>query len=217
MCDSGKWASSAGKGMTVFTMSDYKYDLFISYSNAGTVGEWLNNHFLTVFKEECFNEYGMKDYFSLFWDRENEVGTIWPEILRQAHASSKLMLAILQPSYFSSSYWCNAEWEAMLKRAEFCNLPADESLIIPILFSDGKHLPQSAMNISYLDFTKFASPEPGFRDTGQYYEFRQSVKGLLPKLESRIEKAPAFQCAWPELDVEALKLFTRIQPLPRLQ
>jgi phosphatidylserine/phosphatidylglycerophosphate/cardiolipin synthase-like enzyme len=202
--------------MTVLTMGEYKYDFFISYSNAGTVGEWLKNHFLKIFEEECVNEYG-NAHFKYFYWREDEGGRRWTERLRQAHASSKVMLAFLTPSYFSSSYWCNAEWEAMLKRAEFCKLPADESLIYPILFSDGKNLPQSAVEITHVDFRDFASPDPGFRDTGQYHEFRMKIRNLLPELESRIKIAPAFQCAWPELDVEALKLFTRIQPLPRLQ
>jgi hypothetical protein len=217
VCYTGKWTGCAGKSMTVLAMNEYSYDVFISYSNSGTVGEWLNNHFIKVLREECLNEHGHEDHFKLFWDRGNEAGTRWDKKLSQAHASSKIMLAILTPSYFASSYWCNAEWEAMLKRAEFCNLSVDESLIYPVLFSDGNNLPQSAVDIKHVDFRDFASPEPGFRDTKQYYEFRREVRKLLYKLEDRIQMAPAFQDDWPELDVESLKLFTRFQVLPRIE
>jgi hypothetical protein len=198
-------------------MSDYKYDLFISCSNLGTVGEWLKNHFIKVFSDECLNEYGYEDYFRWFCWRENEAGTVWPEKLRQAHARSKVMLAILTPSSFTRSYWCNAEWELMLKRAELCKLPADESLIYPILFSDGDNLPKSAIDITGVDFPAFASPEPGFCETKQYFEFRVKIRELLASLEKRLQKAPPFQDDWPELDTESLKLTTRIQALPRLE
>jgi hypothetical protein len=196
-------------------MADYEHDIFLSYSTAGTVVSWLDNHFLSVFEEECIDEWG-NSHFRVFHWSEQETGTRWPLQIQAAHAKSKLMLSVLTPSYFLQSYWCNAEWDTMLRRETHCNLNRNQSLIVPLLYSDGNSLPESAKSIVFDDFRKYAAPDVGFRLTSDFTEFRRKVRSLLTKLDARMNIVPPFQ-DWPTIDLNDVKLGQRTQKLPRVQ
>jgi hypothetical protein len=192
-------------------MADYEYDIFVSYSSASTVPAWLNEHLLTVFCEECVNEWG-DEHFRVFNWREDDIGSRWPETIRSAHARSRIMISILTPSYFRNSQWCRAEWDTMEAREQHCQIPATRSLIYPILFSDGNNLPQNPRLITYEDFRPYSYPERGFRDTAVFTEFRGKIRQMLPRLDALVQSAPQFSVDWPQIDLDQIQL----QPLTRI-
>jgi hypothetical protein len=155
----------------------YEYDIFLSYPVDSLVGEWLRNHFLPVLTEKLDSaapnltcSAGPKMMF-----------VIWDNKLKQAHSRSRVMIAVLTPLYFYKSEWCPIEWHTMMQREQLSkvgnHLNGTDSLICPVLFSDGECLPDEARRITNVDFRKWAFPEPVFRHTPDYIVFRQKDPG----------------------------------------
>jgi hypothetical protein len=177
---------------------DYEYDFFLSYPSRAAAGRWVLNHFYPVLKEELESEDADSTVFC--WT-ENEVGSVWPERLKDAHARSKLLIAVLTPPYFYKSAWCRAEWDTMIQRQQDAGLKvsADQSLICPVLYSDGEHYPDEAKKISHFDFREWAFPERQFQDTHDYITFRRKVREFAKVILNRRNLAPAWSDKWPVL------------------
>jgi len=186
---------------------DYEYDFFISYPVRSSAGIWVRNHFLPLFHEELDNAYADGKVFCWL---EEEVGVIWPAMLKQAHARSRLLVAILTPPYFYRSAWCPIEWFTMVKRQTLAKLDTN-SLICPILYSDGSTLPVDARQITAKDFRRWAFPELQFKDSQAYLDFRLAVRELVDELVSkRLPLVPHWSGEWPEIDLPPL-------PMPRAE
>jgi TIR domain len=185
---------------------DYQYDVFLSYPVHSLAGEWVRNHFLPVLKEELDAQTPNP---RLFCWTENEVGVIWDKKLEIAHATSKVMVAVLTPPYFFQSRWCPIEWHTMVERERIAQLGLEldwtDSLICPVLFSDGSNLPVGARRVTSLDFRDWAFPEPVFRQTPEFIRFRRKVRELAEMIVSnRLLIAPRWSRGWPVIHSPAL-------------
>jgi hypothetical protein len=186
-------------------INDYEYDVFLSYPVHSLAGEWVRNHFKGVLKEQLEAEAANP---KLFCWTENEVGVVWDEKLKRAHARSRIMVAVLTPPYFYSSAWCPVEWYTMTKREEIARLGQaldfTDSLICPVLFSDGTNLPLGARRITSLDFRPWAYPDPVFRQTQDFLKFREKVRELAQEIvEKRLPLAPKWSGDWPVINPPA--------------
>ena len=183
----------------------YDYDVFLSYPVDSLAGKWVSNHFLPVLKEEVEAQ---DPTVKIFCWTENEIGVIWDNKLKQAHSRSKIMVAVLTPPYFFKSQWCPTEWETMRKREEILrlglNLDGTDSLIFPVLFSDGDNLPDEARRITAFDFRKWAFPDIVFQTTPEYLVFRQRVREFALALINRLTIAPAWSDKWPVISAPPL-------------
>ncbi len=180
--------------------------MFLSYPVQSHAGDWVRNHFLPVLKEELE---GQAPNPRLFCWTENEVGVDWDRKLREAHATSKLMVAVLTPPYFYRSQWCPIEWHTMVERERIAQLGQEldwtDSLICPVLFSDGSNLPVGSRRVTSLDFRDWAFPEPVFRQTPNYLGFRAKVRELADTIvNKRLPIVPPWCSTWPVIAPPAL-------------
>ena len=93
----------------------YEYDLFLSYRREGDVGEWVRNHFHDRLRN-CLNSEFPRPV-RIFFDVGQEPGTHWRKNIARALQRSHLLVAVLSPQYFTSS-WCLAEWNTIRRREE---------------------------------------------------------------------------------------------------
>ena len=92
----------------------YQYDVFVSYRREPPVSEWVANHFLDGLVEWLGET--MAEEPRIFVDvKRIETGTAWPDVLREALLTSRLMVSIWSPRYFRSR-WCLAEHRSMRAR-----------------------------------------------------------------------------------------------------
>ena len=192
---------------------DYEYDFFLSYPSRAAAGQWVLNHFYPVLKEELES---LDPDPTVFCWTENEVGSVWPERIKRAHARSRLLIAVLTPPYFYKSPWCRAEWATMIQRQKDAGLGVseDESLICPVLYSDGETYPDEVKKISFFDFRKWANPDSVFRSTADFVQFRHKVREFAEVILRRRSLAPPWSDTWPVLEPDVLPP-PRV-PLPRL-
>ena len=93
---------------------NYKYDVFLSYNRKFPHGQWVDEIFYPLFVPYLGD--ALNKDVSVFKDTEDiEVGSSWPQRLRNALACSKCMVSILSPSYFRSE-WCLQEFAVMHHR-----------------------------------------------------------------------------------------------------
>ena len=109
----------------------YRYDVFFSYvsSGGGPPGdtaherEWSRHNFLPVLRAELGQVRDRK--LEVFSDRDLPFGN-WPNALRDALLSSRVLVAIVSPTYFREpSTWCRWEFGSMLERGA--------GLVVPVV------------------------------------------------------------------------------------
>ena len=172
----------------------YRYDVFISYSRSGGTADWVRNHLFPLLKDTLTDELGVAP--QIFFDAGNlEVGASWPEQLTEALKRSRMLLAVLSPPYFRSS-WCLSEWESMAARERLLG-EEPGGLILPIVAFGGDAFPKEAQTRQSIDMSQWAIPFPQFRETTQYVEFYQAVRGLAEVIAKNIERAPPWQEDFP--------------------
>jgi hypothetical protein len=196
---------------------DYEYDFFLSYPtpSRAAAGRWVINHFHPVLKEELESEDASSTVFC-WTENDEKVGSVWDESIKKAHARSRLLIAVLTPPYFYKSPWCRAEWATMIQR-EKCSglgLSEEESLICPVLYSDGETYPDEAKKISFFDFRKWAIPDLVFSSTTDFVQFRLEVRKFVKVILKRRSLAPPWSDTWPVLEPGVLP--TPPAKLPRL-
>src|SRR5262245_57173428 len=110
------------------------YDIFVSYAYSDDENQcWMQK--LTKMMERCYrSRTGRK--LEYFLDKNRIItGRIWEESISQALHKSRVMVAILSPSYFTSE-WCGQEWDrfsALEKEQRLVlHLPPDQGLIFPV-------------------------------------------------------------------------------------
>jgi hypothetical protein len=106
----------------------------------------------------------------------------------------------------------------MMERERLLGLRTEErpdGLIFPVVFFDGEHFPQEALQVQYRDLSKWNTPHPVFRDTADYVEFDKQVQLLVNELAVMIRRAPEWQ-DWPVVTPDAPGADERVVKLPRL-
>ena len=192
----------------------YQYDFFLSYSRKNPVGEWVRNHFSPELRQ-WLDSYTAQPT-RIFIDEDIEVGDFWPNHLEAALRSSKYMIAIWSPQYFTSA-WCCAEWQSMRGRELQLGLQMGSSgLVFPVVFSDGKNFPPETGRAQRIDFSDLNYPYPAFRDSAKYLDFVDRIKRISEMLSRWIDEreAPSFDPRWPV--VRPTPGLQPIAPLPRI-
>ena len=102
-------------------MSNYEYDIFISYRRRGNIPSWVEN----VLKPELVGHLDalLDDHVRIALDVGIlETGSDWPSALSDAHLKSKIFLVVLSANYFRSG-WCASEWKNAVARESTMDNP----------------------------------------------------------------------------------------------
>ena len=183
--------------LIICCVSDYKFDIFISYSRFGSVGKWLLNHFHPKFRD-CLADQ-MAQTPRVFLDKTMPRGVQWPEELEKALRHSKIMVALLTPPYFQSA-WCTAEMDTMRAREKMLGLAGQacpQGLVYPILYSDSDNFPDHARRISRWDFKDLSTPEMVFQESRDWILFHRRVTEVAQDLAELLKQVPDWQPDWP--------------------
>jgi TIR domain len=178
-------------------VSDYKYDVFLSYSRIGSSPKWVHNHFLPKLRDCLTDEIGFVP--EVFVDQEMDVGTLWPDKLEWALTRSKILVSIYSPQYFRSK-WCLAEWHSMAEREHLLGLTSPEltkGLIFPVLYSDSQNFPEYGRDRMWFDMKGLDRPELGFQDTADWHVFHQNMRQIATAVEQLLLNAPPWEPGWP--------------------
>lgn len=178
-------------------MSDYEFDVFLSYSRKGGSPGWVHNHFLPKLRDCLTDEIGYVP--EVFVDQEMEPGTIWPDKLERALSRSKVLVSVYSPQYFRSE-WCLAEWHSMAERERLLGLDSIEltkGLIFPVLYSDSQNFPEYGRDRMWHDMKGLDSPEPGFQDTSDFILFHKKMRKIAADLEQLLQQVPPWRPGWP--------------------
>lgn len=176
----------------------YQYDIFLSYSRYPHNGEWVNNHFKPLLEVRLANALPYEP--RIFFDRQDiRSGTNWTAALEAALRSSKLMVAVLSPPYFRSSY-CKAEYRTMQARERSLGLGTTgrpNLLIHPVIYSDGRSFPPDVVVNQNWDFSQWAFPFEHYKESDDYLHLYQAVDEFAQHLANRLAAAPPFDAHFP--------------------
>lgn len=144
-------------------------DIFVSYArldNKGVFHDKPIKEFVDNLKIKYMQKMGGTE-LKVFFDEESlKPGDEWTKKIRDELESSKLLLAFLSPTFFSSKY-CSQEWDLFANKMKSS---IKTKLIIPIRYIkwDKKRFPQQAQKrigyaekIQYLDFLDVRTVAPG--------------------------------------------------------
>jgi hypothetical protein len=180
------------------SMTEYTYDVFISYVRGGHVDKWVEQWFHQHLHEGLQNE--LDDDPTIFWDKRSlNPGDNWRVGLQNGLAASKCLVPIWTPPYFRSS-WCNAEWRCFLERER----ETGSRLIHPVQWHDSSRFPPEARETQLFDFREFAVVGSAFSQTQTFIEFERRMKVFCTGLADKIRRVPPRNQSWkpnvPELD-----------------
>jgi MinD-like ATPase involved in chromosome partitioning or flagellar assembly len=133
------------------------YDVYVSYKHDTYIEEWVRSFISQL--ELATNLTAVKPVRFFLDYREIEVGFEWADQTAMALAKSKLLLAIITPLYWKSS-WNLAEWKTFEERER--ELKSGHGLIFPLLAS-GTDLPPFAAHRIFTDVRKFMNPLKNFQ------------------------------------------------------
>lgn len=193
----------------------YEYDIFLSYRRRNPVRAWVQEQFHPQLAQWLSES--MAEEPRIFIDEGIETGETWPETLRHALAHSCLLVPVLSPPYFRSS-WCQAELDTMFLRERLLGLRTAENragLILPVRFHDGEHFPSHVRQMRPENFSDWAYGAPYFSNSEHHIGFVEAVKRFAMRLARRLPEAPAWQQDWPVSLPEPTPV-PRATPLPRL-
>lgn len=178
-------------------MSDYEFDVFLSYSRKGGSPGWVHNHFLPKLRDCLIDETGHVP--RIFLDQNMATGAVWPDELARCLARSKILVSIYSPQYFRSE-WCLAEWESMAARERLLGLTSAEltkGLIFPVLYSDSQNFPEFARDRMWHDMKGLDSPDPAFQYSPDWLTFHNRMRLVASDVERLLRQAPPWQPGWP--------------------
>ncbi|WP_326957499.1 TIR domain-containing protein [Amycolatopsis sp. NBC_01286] len=181
-------------------MSDYEYDVFVSYSRRGSAPKWLLNNFLPSLVDFLVDEIGPEP--KIFLDKTMPRGVHWPSQLERALGHSKIMIAVLSAPYFASK-WCMAEWESMQAREKVLGLASPrrpQGLIYPIRYSDSVSFEDEGRRRSWWDFKGLDNPNKGFQESRDWHPFQQRVRECALDLATLLKQVPPWQPDWPVVE-----------------
>lgn len=173
---------------------DYIYHIFFSYKRDPLTLTWHREVVKRIKLYVC-NELNIpQDNLKIFFDEKTiEAGDDWEDELRDAIKTSKCLVAIWSPEYFHSN-WCLIEFHSFLDRQEMLN---KKGLIIPASYHDGKHFPEVARAIQFLDFSEYASTIDAFWQSVDAVTFDKKLKDFSKNIAKKIDSAPPFHKDFP--------------------
>ena len=177
-------------------MSDYKFDIFISYPHEDDHETWVHDIFLGSFERYLTQELGRKP--DLFVDERGiRPGQSWPLRLKEALAHSRLLVPIWSVNYFLSD-WCRAECLCFLHREENLGYRKSnsEGLIHPVQLYDGKRYPRIAQTIQWFECEEYNAFNESFKKTEPYSRLREAIKKWAPNVAQAIDAAPTWRQDW---------------------
>lgn len=185
------------KGSGGGAVSDYDFDVFLSYARKGSSRNWVHLHFLPKLRDYLIDEIGIEP--TIFVDEEMEAGSVWPSHLERTLARSKILVSIYSAQYFQSA-WCLAEWKSMAAREQQLGLACPEltrGLIFPVLYSDSHNFPEFGLDRMWHDMKGLDSPDPIFQQTVDWLEFHKKMRVIATDVEKLLRQAPPWEPDWP--------------------
>ena len=195
-------------------MPGYKYDIFISHrrSHEDHV-RWTRECFLrplTASISRYINEP------VIFIDEQIENGAEWPAALAEAHATARILVPILQPTYFDSD-WCRLEMALMKEREAFVAREAGghpPCLVYPVTINDGDDFPADIRSLQQLPLHEHSCPYL-LPFTEPYVPLAKEVDKWAQGLKSILRDPPPWNPAWADIARErfrdAYRVSARIQ------
>jgi len=199
--------------MVTIPLTDYQFEVFISYSHSGVVRPWVLGSLVPHLKE-WLPQFTGGNPARVFIDNEKiDDGIRWPSYIRDALLTSKCLVPVLSGDYFFKP-WCQSEWQSFIDRENHLGLDiTSQSLVIPVIHSDGKFFPARANEYQPEDFIQCRSVSPNFPNHPNFPMFEGKVERLAEAVAAAAERAPAFDPTWPVLEVDARR---RTVPLMRI-
>lgn len=178
-------------------MTDYRYDVFLSYLHEKPCGTWVIEHFLPYFQPQLGNALNRKA--SIFFDRTGiHSGQKWSDALKQALALSRCLVGIWTPLYFQSQ-WCQAECAIMRHRETqlgFATTKNPDGLIVGVKVNDGDHFPPFAKERQYSCFEDYFVDGPGFTNHPTHVDFQRAIVPLSQDVARIVGLAPPWSSDW---------------------
>lgn len=157
--------------------------VFLSYHRSSAeVRRWVVDVFEPLLRSALSHDAGILGDRTVFRDeRSIEPGMAWPDELEAALRTSRVLVAVGSPEYFTRR-WCLAELENMVSRSKRCRYEC----IVPVRFSDGIHYPPAYQTLQWEDLTMFNHVNSHRRAS---QTFRNKVRELANLIGERIRNA----------------------------
>ncbi|MFD4669530.1 TIR domain-containing protein [Lentzea sp. NPDC058450] len=190
-------ADPTGRPGLLPLLDGYQYDVFLSYrrSGPGNAAAWVRDHFHRMLEDCLADELGLT---AVFIDKEVETGSMWPPLLREVLARSKMLVAVWSPPYFHSP-WCLAEWRTMEERERV--LGGTVRLVYPVRYSDGDNFPEGAKQRQHFDVREVSNPFPAFHGSHRQADLFETVKVIAGEVAQALAAVPPWRADWPECQV----------------
>jgi hypothetical protein len=197
----------------------YEYEVFVSYRRANEWPRFIEGTFLPMFRHWLSAEMGNQP--RIFFDAGMvESGHLWPRVLADGLARSKVMLCLWSREYFGSD-WCLAELAHMLARrdavAELTG--ASPPLLLPAVIHDGEHISPELGDIQRLNIQPFANPWMAAGSPAAE-ELSNHIRKFATHVAHAIEGAPDHDPGWSKLAtdefVEVYRRTSRQRTVPSL-
>jgi hypothetical protein len=130
--------------------------------------------------------------------RELAIGHSFVDSVRDALRRSRLLLPIVTPTYFRSS-WTVAEYETFVARERITG--ADE-LVVPVLLRGGDDLPRDMQRRQFLDARRYPISGRLRSDRNAARTIRDVVEGIVWMLD----RVPPYSADFPVVDPAEVRL-----------
>lgn len=188
-------------------MTDYQYDVFLSYRRKRRPKMWVDEVFYPLFEDLLCEALGGREP-RIFKDVEEiRGGDNWHARVCNALATSKCLVPVLLPSYFTSE-WCVREFSIIHNRQlqlGYNSLDNPHGLIVPIKIHDGESFPEGIDKINICDFNDYFYTGKGLELTTKYIELESKLIKWVEKVAFAIRNAPEWDPKF--LDKEKLNYF----------
>lgn len=187
----------------------YQYDVFVSYPRQREHELWVHEIFIESFELYLTQDLGYPP--KIFYDQSIRTGSSWPEKLKAALATSKVLVPVWSINYFYSA-WCMAECAVFLHRERnlgYRTTAKPCGLIQPVRLFDGEKYPLFAQQIQSLDVTEFNLIGENYKKTEQYFGLLKLIKGWTCSVAEAITGCPDWSEEWlgPAWLEETLRLY----------
>lgn len=192
------------------TDDEYRWNVFVSYPNKGSIGPWVRELLVPLLEERLENH--AVDPPNIFVDKTCIRDGTWPEVLSEAHARARTYLFILSYPTIESG-WCRTELELALIRQR--NVPT-RSVCFFVRFNDftaenRTRLDKLVPGLSDLinaqqcrDWAHLNELCPEDRGKQRHLELREEVSSLAEAMYHTIKDPPPFDPNFPRLPKVAL-------------